>query len=108
MELPNMNRGLVSFQKAAHAALAGAAYRKSGYLTTLLWGDVGSSRNLTLIPLRSIEVPRVAGREQVKFPTSPHKKRGEIWGTRLGGIGRHGFSCCPIRWPEKANLDKSG
>jgi hypothetical protein len=36
----------------------------SGYLTTLLWGNVGSSRNLTLIPLRSIEIPRVAGREQ--------------------------------------------
>jgi len=38
--------------------------RKSGYLTTLLWADVGSSRKLTLIPLRSIEFPRVAGREQ--------------------------------------------
>jgi hypothetical protein len=31
-EVPNMNRELVSSQKAAHAALADAAYRKSGYL----------------------------------------------------------------------------
>jgi hypothetical protein len=47
---PDFLRGVVgpvnsmrlSLMKAAHAPLDGAAYRKSGYLTAFLRGDVGN------------------------------------------------------------------
>jgi hypothetical protein len=86
------------------------------------WGSVQEIRvshhafvwrcgKLAELDLDTAEIDRISNsrrQKAVKFPTSPHKKRGEIWGTRLGGIGRQGFSCCPIWWSKKANLDKSG
>jgi hypothetical protein len=68
------------------------------YLTTLFVGRCGKfhcSPAATLgisIDLRGINV------KFRELPTSPHKKRGEIWGTRLGGRGR---PCGPIRWSKR-------
>jgi hypothetical protein len=68
----------LSLQKAAHAALAGAAYRKSGYLTTFFVGRCGKfhcSLPATLgisIDLRGIKV------KFRELPTSPHKSKSVV------------------------------
>ena len=69
--LPNMNRELVSSQKAAHDALDGAAYRKFGYLARFS-RDVGGDR---WSPLLNLE------RYQSECSGIPHlAKKTEIWG----------------------------
>jgi len=71
----------LSLQKAAHVALDGVAYRKSGYLTTFFVGRCGKFTALSpqLLEFRW-RSPRYKRSRSVIFPHLPTKtKRGEIW-----------------------------
>jgi hypothetical protein len=71
----------LSSMKAAHAALAGAAYGKFGYLAFVARG-----RKITDFEGLSLRVHQhfqeLAGNSR-EFPTS--RKEREIWGTRVRG-----------------------
>jgi hypothetical protein len=71
--LPNMNRELVSSQKAAHDALDGAAYRKFGYLARFS-RDVGGDRWSPLLNLEGYQsecsgIPPTLVRSRERFLT---------------------------------------
>jgi hypothetical protein len=53
-----------------------------------LWGDVGRSQILTTSYSETHRNSQVGGRERWNFPHLPTKTRGEIWGTRIGGMER--------------------